>query len=59
MKSVRPAYGISQATTIMIEKEHAKRITQSGRIRVGLSVCKAEENIEVERCFNAGTTGTD
>lgn len=56
MKSMEPAYGGSQAATIMMKEENAKRIIQSGGLRVDLLVCK---ELKWKTASNARTTGTD
>lgn len=48
--SVRPAVWGSQAATVKLEEGDAKRLILAGRVRIGLSMCRVEERIEVSRC---------
>ncbi|CAH1384896.1 unnamed protein product, partial [Tenebrio molitor] len=51
VKALRPAYGESQTATITAIEEDARRIIKEGTVRVGLSLCAAQERLDLEKCY--------
>lgn len=51
IRSLRPTQRGTQMLTITAQEEDAEKLLALGRIKIGLTQCKIEERIEVERCF--------
>jgi hypothetical protein len=51
IKSLRPTYQGEQMATIILNEVDARTLGKENGIRVGLSICKAIERIEVIRCY--------
>ncbi len=57
IKTLRPTPNGNQTTIIEMKEEDAKGLVQKSKMRLGLSVCKIQERIEVEKCYRYWTYG--
>jgi len=48
---MRKAYGGTQTATVHLRPEHAQRILDKGKIRVGCVVCRIRQEMETRRCY--------
>lgn len=51
VKSLRPTVAGNQIATVALAENDAAKILEIGRLRLGLTMCRIEERVEVERCY--------
>ena len=57
VRPLRPAYNGNQVATVIMDEEDANKITAVGRIRIGLTLCRVQERIEIEKCYKCWDYG--
>nr|XP_041632428.1 uncharacterized protein LOC121502779 [Drosophila kikkawai] len=48
---MRKAFGGTQIATVSLRPEHARRLLEKGKIRIGWVVCRIREKLEPRRCY--------
>nr|XP_041633184.1 uncharacterized protein LOC121503124 [Drosophila kikkawai] len=48
---MRKAFGGTQIATVNLRPEHARRLLEKGKIRIGWVVCRIRQKTEPKRCF--------
>ncbi len=51
LSELRPNIQNTQAVTLVVKKEDARKILNDGRLRVGIVSCPVEKNIPMKRCY--------
>lgn len=51
IKSVRKAYNSTQTAVVRLSKSLARKILDSGRLRIGWVSCRVRERVDVRKCY--------
>jgi hypothetical protein len=55
--SIRPAYGCTQAATVMAPGDVAARMLQLSHVKIGLVQCRLRERVDVKKCYRCWMPG--
>ncbi|KAJ3640316.1 hypothetical protein Zmor_003624 [Zophobas morio] len=57
VKPLSPARNGNQVATVIVEEDDATAIAQTGKIRVGLSLCRIQKRIDLDMCYKCWAYG--